>query len=423
MQHRPVTILQAGAIRDAQGIDARPGALAVKNGRVVASGHPSILPRRLLHDAHVIHLPDSLLLPAMVNAHAHLDLTDIGPHPYDGDFPAWLRFAAQQRPTDPHALTLAVLHGAEMSRAAGVEYLADLAYDPQAIHARRQAMLPGVSYLECFGLGPRQHQQIARLNDQLAQLAFETPCPGHSRGVVLGVSPHAPFTAGPDVYAHATALGREHAYRLCSHVAETPQEIQCLRDATGPLRDLLQQMGVWDDAFKPTGQHPIEYLRPHLLRGRWLLAHCNYVDDDHIDILHHAGASVAYCPIASSYFGHEQHRYREMLEAGVNVCLGTDSILCQPPHEPQPMGILPQMRYLYRRDRTEPLVLLKMATTNGMLALEFSETDATLRKGATAVFSAVHFNPHDDTDPLTQILNSDEPARQIRATRKENETL
>src|SRR5690606_17270088 len=127
-------------------------------------------------------------------------------------------------------------------------------------------------------------------------------------------------------------------------------------------------------------QHPIDRLAPRLREQPWLLAHCNEVQDTHITLLAECGASVAYCPIASEYFGHPHrgvHRYRDMLDADVNVCLGTDSIVCQPAGEPQPLGIFAQMRRLHRRDGTDPATLLAMATINGIKALDLLEKNAT----------------------------------------------
>ncbi len=109
--------------------------------------------------------------------------------------------------------------------------------------------------------------------------------------------------------------------------------------------------------------------------------------------------SIAYCPIASEYFGHRGHRYRELLARGVNVCLGTDSMLCQPPDEPQPHGILAQMRRLLERDDVAPGLLLAMATVNGAKALGLPAGTATLRPGAEAVMQVLvtgdaHGRPH-----------------------------
>src|SRR5690606_38741570 len=113
----------------------------------------------------------------MVNAHAHLDLTDLPPTPYGGDFMAWLRAVKTGRPTDPDAVAAAVHRGLAMSAEAGVGYLGDVANSPVAIHARHGAPhgLPGVSYLECFGVGGRQADSVRALDARLAALPFEAP--------------------------------------------------------------------------------------------------------------------------------------------------------------------------------------------------------------------------------------------------------
>ena len=420
-QDRP-TIYRAAAVRDAQGTCARPGAVAVKHGRVVASGHPDSLPKRLVKNATFIDRPGELILPSLVNAHAHLDLSPLGPRPYGGDFTAWLREVISLRPTEPKQIIEAVRAGLRLSRASGVGHLGDIAGSTAAVMGRRQAprevVVPGVSYLECFGLGGHQASTIARVQQALEDLPFETRIDFHDRGAVLGLAPHAPYSTGLDVYKAANRLSQERIYRLTTHLAETQQELRFVSEADGPFAELLKDLGKWDDSITPAGQHPVEWLEPVLKHARWLLAHCNYVEDEHIDILQKTGTSVVYCPIASEYFGHVDHRYRDMIDAGVNVCLGTDSILCQPTSEPQPFGILPQMRRLYRRDQTEPGLLLKMATTHGMLALEISENDATLQKRAPAVFAAVKIDPDDPLDPLVQVLMNDHPVTPIDATRE-----
>ena len=165
------------------------------------------------------------------------------------------------------------------------------------------------------------------------------------------------------------------------------------------FRALLQSLGKWSPEFAAhygRGLSPVQWMEPYLRRAPWLLAHCNYVSDDDITLLAETGASVAYCPIASEYFGHDNHRYRDMLDAGVNVCQGTDSIVCQPANKPQPLGILPQMRRLYQRDQTDPALLLRMATAHGQRALA--------RQGGTDVLMAVPFDAAEPTDPLTQTL-------------------
>jgi cytosine/adenosine deaminase-related metal-dependent hydrolase len=426
MKQRPATVYRSAAIRDAHGQAARPGAIAVRNGRVVAAGSPEELPKRVTEGARWIDRSGELLMPMLVNAHLHLDLSGIGPLTYDGDFLNWLRTVMAKRPQESGAIAQAVHRGLRLSLEAGVGCIADIAGSVPAIEARLNApdelALPGVSYLECMGIGRDQAERFDQTVDALDRLPFETAVTGHDRGVVLGIEPHAPYSTGKQVYELANRLSHRRIYRLATHLAEWQAELEFVRSGTGPFADLLHELGKWDETIRPAGDHPIDWLEPELRRGRWLLAHCNYVDNRHIEILHRTGTAVAYCPEASDYFGHRGHRYREMLEEGVNVCLGTDSLICHGPADhvdDQPMSIFRQMRYLYHRDGTEGDTLLKMGTTNGMLAMEFSEADATLRKGAPACFSAVAIDPDDERDPLVQALSSRQPVVRLNATTPE----
>lgn len=415
----PATIYRAAAIRDAVGTTARPGAVAVRSGRILAASHPDRLPRRLTQKAQWIDLPGALILPAMVNAHAHLDLTAVGPIEYTGDFGQWLGQVMATRQAGRGEVAESVRHGAAMSLDAGVGWVGDIAHKPEAVAARRTCRLPGVSYLEAFGIGTKQQEGIAQLDDALKDIPYDTPIHDLARGIVVGVSPHAPYSVGPGIYDHACDLSRNRAYRVCTHLAETREEIDFVRDNAGLFRELLERFGLWDDSITPTSKHPIDFFEPFLKHSRWLIAHANYIEDHHLDLLHRTDTSVVYCPIASEYFGHTGHRYRDMLDAGVNVCLGTDSMMCQSPDAVQPMSILPVMRRLFHRDGTDPQTLLEMATVNGMRAMELSEYDATLRRGAPALLAAVDIVADDPTDPLEQVLTGDAPMRMLELPRVE----
>ena len=102
-----------------------------------------------------------------------------------------------------------------------------------------------------------------------------------------------------------------------------------------------------------------------------------------------------------------------MQASGVNVCLGTDSIVCTDPNDPQPLGLLSAMRRLYQRDDTDADVLLRMATINGARALRLDGTFATLQPGARAIFASVQIDPESQVDPLVQALMNLEPAQPL----------
>ena len=396
----------AAALRDAteSHIHLHPSqgkvAVAVNNGRIVAAGLLGEVEHAIdSGPVKRIDLPDCLLLPGLVNTHTHLDLTDIGPRPYTGNFIDWVKMVMANRPTDPKAIHAAVNHGLKLSRQAGTLTIGDIAGSLHAIQARlkpeQDPPPPGYSWLECFGFG----DEALAARPDLKQL---DPI---KHWIEIQYQPHAPYSAGIPLFEDAGLVGLELA---STHLAETHEELEFVRDATGPFAELLKGMGKWHDSIKPTGLTPIEYLKPVFeLAYMWVLAHCNYVTDSDIEYLANKGfLSVAYCPRASDYFGHRNHRYRDMIEAGVNVSLGTDSIICH-----QSLSILDEMRHLYHRDRTDPHLLLKMATTNGANALTMIDIDTTLSRNASPGLIAIPYD-HDPKntklDPLQQILAQDQ---------------
>lgn len=381
---------EAGAVCDADRCAARPGSLAVRDRRIVAAGDPAEVRRLAGEPDDRVELADWLLVPGLVNAHAHLELTDLGPRPYSGDFIEWVGLIMAERPVDDGARRAAIARGAAESRAAGVVRVGDIAASPEP-QAMRKHDLGGVSFGELFGLGPP-------FDEPALSAIARTPAEP-----MLGWQPHAPYSAGPAVYAAAAAADAPRS----THLAETSAELRFVADATGPFRALLERIGKWDDRFAEhygRGLSPVQWLRPHLEAADWLCAHCNYVDDADIETLAAAGASVAYCPRASEYFGHCGHRYRAMLDAGVNVCLGTDSIVCH-----GSMSILDEMRRLHQRDGTDGQTLLAMATVNGAAALGATRRAATFAVGQTPGVVGLRFDPDASEDALAQVLRRDRP--------------
>ncbi len=409
------TLYVVGAAQDAAGLWRRPAQVLVRGGLILHVGSPDGPRGVLTEGARVVEMPDHLLLPGLVNAHAHLSLTGVGRRAYDGDFQQWLRMVIEMAPREREAVIASVARGAAMSREAGVLWVGDIAPSIAGIEGVARSELEGVSFLECLGFQATAGEIEPRIDEASAlwgEWAEQSDRSQVMRDWRVSFSPHAPYSTSPAVYAGLAAIARETRQPLCTHLAETVDEIAFVRHGTGPFRRMLEAIGRWDDSYEPPGVHPLKWMEPWLGSARWLLAHCNYVSKDHLHLLARRRASVAYCPIASEYFGHPvegraPHRYREMMRAGVNVCLGTDSIICQPQDEAQPLGILPQMRRLYRRDGTDPSLLLRMATTNGVKALGGDWRRATLSIGNIARMIGVRFDRDDETDPLTQVLGSD----------------
>lgn len=403
---RRLVRFDGAAILDAHGAFASPGSLLVE----FADRPGSIFPARVLaagravdvssHEAarapsvRVIARPRAVLIPGLVNAHTHLDLTHIGPQPHDpaAGFMPWIDMIRTRRETEPDRIAASVRRGIALSLAAGTIAVGDIA---GAVRAQmtfrpwqtlRESPLVGVSWLEFFGIGKgrgRSEEMLARLTPEIIAAASADP------RVRLGLQPHAPNTVARSVYATTLALAARlgHDASISTHLAESPEERRFIAEATGPQRELLEMLGLWDDSIPADlgrGLHPVEHLRPLLEQRPFTVAHANDADDAAIRTLAHTRTRVVYCPRCSAYFGAERHfgphRYRDMLAAGVCVALGTDSVVNLPPEAGvspadggRGMSILDEMRFLYRRDGTPPLDLLRMGTTSGAQSLGLPE--------------------------------------------------
>lgn len=433
--HAKIVRYDAGGVEDAarvQRVSVAPGSVLIRHGpdgaAIVAVGRPGEVDR---HEAAAatqerVSLPDSVLIPAPVNAHTHLDLTHIGPRPHnpaDG-FLAFIGMVRPNRHTDPPLIAESVRRGVELSLAGGTAAVGDIAGAAggsacaAAYHELARSGLSGVSYLEFFAIGRGEDEQRRRVE----RVVEDAPM----ARIRLGLQPHAPYSVSPGSYRWAMELARRRSLPICTHVGESPEEREFVARARGPLRSLLERLGVWDDAILGgigRGRSPVAHLTDALAEASdgsrtppMLAVHVNDASDGDIEALARVGASVVYCPRASAYFGAERHfgphRYRDMLGAGIPVALGTDSIINLPDSASDAarggISVLDEMRMLFGRDGTDPRVLLAMATTHGASALGLDPERFALGPGSiSAGILAIDVSRTDPSRPtLERVMRS-----------------
>lgn len=352
------------------------------SGVVEAIGRPEAIGPTEARD--VVRNQHAILLPGFVNAHAHLDLTALGPRPFESGtgFAAWAGMVRRERPADPAAVAESVRLGLAASRRGGTAILGDIAGNRgvPAFEAMRDARVRGVSYIEVFGIGTAESAGCGFV-ESLAHRAQP------SAPTRLGISPHASYSCGDRLYERATSLGLP----VATHLSETLEELEFSRTGGGPLADLLRSVGAWTESLDGWSCSPIARLLPTLARSGAAIAHGNYLEDSDLDRIAEASArathplGLVYCPRASAYFGHPAaghppHRYRELLAREVPVALGTDSIICL--DTPDRLSVFDEMRLLRRRDRTDVRLLLAMATVHGAALLGEPRSSVVLAPGA-----------------------------------------
>jgi cytosine/adenosine deaminase-related metal-dependent hydrolase len=348
-----------------------------------------------------VDLGRSVVIPGLVNAHTHLDLTHIGPLPHDPGrgFVAWVDVIRRERRLDDEGIAASVRGGIELSLAGGVVAVGDIAgaVGPASSLApwRELAASPllGVSYMEFFAIGRAMERRRETLGASLDQWQSLSEAAAGEGRAGIGLQPHAPNTVDRRIFRWIAEEGTRRGMRLSTHLAETVEEREFVERGTGPQRELLERLGAWDESVLEEvgkGVHPIAHLEEVLGRATFVVAHANDAGERGMEVIARTGTSVAYCPRASEYFGAARHfgphRYREMLDAGVNVCLGTDSIVNLPASAAVGaaggISVLDEMRLLSRRDGTDSSVLLKMGTVNGAAALGLERDSFRLKAGA-----------------------------------------
>lgn len=313
--------------------------------------------------ARKIDLPGRVVAPALTNAHAHLDLTHIGPQPIgEGGFAAWIDMVRRGRLTEDADIAESVRRGVGLLLRGGTLAVGDIAGSvggaPSLAPARvlDEAGLAGISSLEFFALSPDGSPGLDRALERAGQ--FQP-----ASAIRLGLEPHAPYSASPGAYRRA----RESGLPICTHLAESLAERELVANGSGPIADMLSGLGLWTPAVSAQfghGRSPVAHL-DGLLEGV-LAVHLNDLNDEDIASLARSGARAAYCPRASTYFGAPEtfgpHRYRDLLAAGVPVALGTDSVINLPPDGVATRGIcvLDEARMLLERDGAPAGLLLEM---------------------------------------------------------------
>jgi len=291
------------------------------DGRIARVGPDAEVPRP--PDVPEARFPGAALLPGLVNLHTHLELTGLESEVQDADFAAWivrLRERKARRPMGEWAD--AARRGLLDCWAAGVTTVADTGDSGAVVRALAEADGSGVAYQEVFGPHPdRCAESFAGLKERVLELGRFA-----SGRVRLGVSPHAPYTVSGPLYRAVASWARGEGLPVAVHLAESPAETQLLRGATGPFADAWRGRGI--PLPDVPGRSPVTWLDEHGVLGPdTLCIHVVQVDAEDVACLARSGASVAHCPLSNRRHGHGNAPLRALLDAGLRVGLGTDSVV------------------------------------------------------------------------------------------------
>jgi cytosine/adenosine deaminase-related metal-dependent hydrolase len=289
------------------------------DGRIEAAGSAADVPAP--PGISSTHHPDRALMPGLVNAHTHLELTGLAGAIDAPDFAAWIRRIIALKATFDYAHFLsAARQGVADCFAAGVTTVADTGDSGAVIEALAEAGGSGIAYQEVFGPDPAQcGESLAGLQRRVAERRRFT-----SGRIRIGVSPHAPYTVSGPLYRAVARWARAEGLPVATHLAEPPDEVALFRDGTGSFAEMWRRRGI---TLPPGPVTPIEWLERHDALGpETLCVHVVHAGPGDVARLKRAGAAVAHCPLSNQAHAHGVAPLRALLDEGVRVGCGTDSV-------------------------------------------------------------------------------------------------
>jgi len=341
------------------------------DGRVEAIGPDALVPRPDGVPGEAF--PDAILIPGLVNAHTHLELTgfDLGAPP-EADFRSWIarvRAVKETRSADDFVAWARL--GIAECWSGGVTTVGDTGDSGSVIQALAELGGSGVAYQEAFGPHPSQ------VRESLAGLQGRVEEVGRWAGgrVRIGVSPHAPYTVSGPLYAAVATWARMEALPLAVHLAESPAESELLLGGAGPFAEAWHERGIPLPPGPPCS--PVEWVERHGVLGeRTLCIHVVQAHEADLVRLARSAAAVAHCPLSNAAHRHGKAPLGGFLACGIRVGLGTDSVLSVGTPD-----LLAEARAARRLADLDADAALALATLGGAQALGLEEEIGSLEPG------------------------------------------
>lgn len=345
-------------------------------------------------------LGDVAVLPGFVNAHTHLDLSGLrGQCPPSGDFTSWLRFViAHRRALTTEQIEADIQAGLTESLRHGTTLLGDISAGGASWSILANAPLRSVVFYELLGLTKERADQSLT-----AARAWMESRPASDR-CRPGLSPHAPYSVRTELFAQSALLAQSRNCPLSVHLTESREELELLHHHRGPFVSFLKELGVWEpEGLAASPDHILNECDQRIPK---LFVHGNYLAPS---ARIPCGSTIIYCPRTHAAFGHVPHPFRQFLERGVRVALGTDSLASNPD-----LSILSEIRHLHRQHPDMPgEILLRMGTLSGAEALGWADDTGSLEAGKSADLVVVPLASDVASEPYRRLLYSSLEVRRV----------
>ncbi len=375
------------------------GAIAVDNGRIINVGPVESL--RALYGAPVTDFADSILMPGLVNAHTHLELTH---------FPSWkirkdldysprtyvdwiIQVIKIKRSLQPEELELSLKEGLRISLESGTVAAADILSDSKLLPLYGGSQAKILPFLEALG---QDQFACATLLKKLEQAVL-------SSQISLGISPHAPHTLSSSFFQEIKQFAARLSLPTMTHLSESSEEAAFMHDSTGKIAEILYPYLHWENYLPPPRRTTSTAYLDSLgaLDASTIAVHCVHVTPDDAQILHKRQVQVVLCPRSNDRLNVGRAPYQLFKKLGIPLAMGTDSLASN-----DSLSLWDEMRFILNDSPGifEHEELLEMASMGGARALGIDSDLGSLEKGKRADFIVMGLNNKDPGPELHRLI-------------------
>jgi aminodeoxyfutalosine deaminase len=367
------------------------GCVSIENGVITAVGRESA------GNGSERDLGSVVLLPGLVNAHTHLELSYLRDEvPPASEFVTWIRgvIGARRLRPDPNAPEIldGIARGMSEAVSTGTAAVGDITNTLVTFPLLAASPLAGVVFYELLRFNAPDGEATVR--DAVAQIRALEPSPR----VRASLAAHAPYSVAPGIFqALGRAMRADPDLQPCSvHLSESPAEVEFIATGDGPWRRLLEDLGVWDSQWTAPGISPVQYVDEHqFLNAHVLAVHGVQMTRGDLSRLAASGATLVTCPRSNGHTGAGAPPIEAFYASGVRVAVGTDSLASTPD-----LNLFFELATMRALAPSVPAsALLDSATRQGARALGLDHDLGTLQIGRRAPVLAVEVpNSVDDVE-------------------------
>ncbi|MGM9479064.1 amidohydrolase family protein [Pedobacter sp. GSP4] len=332
--------------------------------------------KEILTAKEAVHLGQAVvqykgaIVPGFINTHCHLELSHmLGQIPEKTGLVAFVQHIIKKRQGDAEQIKLAMQEADQQMFENGIVAVGDISNQISSKAVKETSKIHYHTFIEALGFNPERAGAIMDYVKGI-QLDFE-PLP-------TAIVPHAPYTVSPELFELIRAEAEKAGAFISVHNQETDNENAFFENKTGGFLKLYEFLGMDISFFEPTNKSSLQSWLPYIKQQKALLVHNTVTNKQDIEFakLNNNNLYWCLCPQANLYIENTLPDVDLLIEEGVKITLGTDSLASN--HQ---LNILSEMITLQNQKQVSFEKLLSWATINGAEFLGLEEQLGTMAIG------------------------------------------